>query len=154
MQIGADLVVKTVEGIGAGNLTPKPQEELINNTDTIHDAPKLTKELCRIDWNKTSIETDRLIRGLSPYPAAFSTISDGTKNTDIKIFEASPAVVANTELQNCKPGDILTDQKSYIYVVCKYGAISLDEIQLAGKKRMKTKDFLLGFRDIGKYRFL
>lgn len=154
MNMGAELVVKTVEGISTGSLVPKPQNLMINSTDTIHDAPKLTKELCRIDWNKSAIETDRLIRGLSPYPAAFSTISDGTKSTDIKIFEASPAVIANTELQNCKPGEILTDKKSYIHVVCKYGAVSLEEIQLAGKKRMKTKDFLLGFRDIEKYRFL
>ncbi len=154
MEIGANLVVKTVKGITENALVPQSQEQFIKGGEEIHDAPKLTKELCHIDWNSSAIEIDRLIRGLSPYPAAFSTISDGNKSTDMKIYAASPAIIPNTEMQDCKPGHILTDGKSYVYVVCKYGAIALEEIQLSGKKRMKIKDFLLGFRNIEQHKFI
>ncbi len=154
MAIGADLVVKTVEGIGAGSLEPQSQELFIKTGEEIHDAPKLTKELCHIDWEKSAVEIDRLIRGLSPYPASYTSLTDGTKSTDMKIYAATPAIVSNTELEGCKSGDIITDGKTYVYVVCKYGAISLEEIQLSGKKRMKIKDFLLGFRNIEQYKFI
>ncbi len=153
MDIGASLVIKTVEGLEKGELTPQPQSLFIADNEKINEAPKLTKELCHINWENGAVETGRLIRGLSPYPAAFSTISDGTKNTDMKIYKASP-VEEGADFHNHKPGDIITDKKSYLYVVCKTGAISLEEIQLAGKKRMKIKDFLLGFRDIGNFRFV
>lgn len=153
MAIGANLVVKTVEGIEAGTLEPQSQELFIKGSEDIHDAPKLTKELCHIDWEKSAVEIDRLIRGLSPYPASYTSITDGAKSTDMKIYTASPAIVSNRELEGCKPGDIISDGKTYVYVACKYGAISLEEIQLSGKKRMKIKDFLLGFRNIENCKF-
>ncbi len=153
MAIGASLVVKTVEGLEKGELEPKPQSLFMSENEKINEAPKLTKELCHINWEKDAAEIDRLIRGLSPYPAAFSTISDGAKNIDMKIYAASP-VADCAGFHNHKPGDILTDRKSYVHVVCKTGAISLEEIQLAGKKRMKIKDFLLGFRDIERCAFI
>ena len=156
MEIGAGLVVETVEGIKAGILTPKPQEGKITG------APKLNKELGRIKWDMTDADQpgascaqliDRLVRGLSPYPAATAAMSDGEKTFEFKIFECS---LAKSEAAPCeKPtGTVASDGRNYIHVYCADGSvISLDEIQMAGKKRMRTKDFLLGFRNIEQYRF-
>lgn len=156
MEIGAGLVVETVEGLKAGILTPKPQEGKITG------APKLNKELGRIKWDMTDADQpgascaqliDRLVRGLSPYPAATAAMSDGEKTFEFKIFECS---LAKSEATPCeKPaGTVASDGRNYIHVYCADGSVlSLDEIQMAGKKRMRTKDFLLGFRNIEQYRF-
>lgn len=153
MAIGASLVVKTVEGLENGELTPKPQSEFIKEDEKINEAPKLNKELCRINWNGSAEQIHCLVRGLSPYPAAYSTISDGEKSVDMKIYSISP-VGGSCANSAEEVGSISTDGKSYIHVCCGNGKIALEEIQLAGKKRMKVKEFLLGFRNIEKYRFL
>lgn len=160
MAIGANLVVKTVNGLVEGTLSPKPQELFLpeehrgKDIDTVvNGAPKLTKELCRIKWDGNASEIHNLIRGLSPYPAAFSTITNGEKSIDMKIFQASVAKEGDGNSSE-SAGKIVTDGKNYINVICGCGTISLDEIQLAGKKRMKVKDFLLGFRDIDNYKFI
>ena len=161
MAIGANLVVKTVEGLVSGILKPQPQELFLpeelkgKDIDTVvNGAPKLTKELCRIKWENNVSEIHNIIRGLSPYPAAFSTITDGSKEIDMKIYEALP-VESSCNAANQEPvGKIVTDRKSFIHVICANGRLSLEEIQLAGKKRMKVKDFLLGFRDIENFRFI
>ncbi len=156
MEIGAGLVVETVEGLKTGTLTPKPQEGRITG------APKLNKELGRIKWDMQDADQpgascaqliDRLVRGLSPYPAATAAMSDGEKAFEFKIFECS--LVKEEAAQCDKPaGTISCDGKNFIHVYCADGSvISLDEIQMAGKKRMRTKDFLLGFRNIEQYRF-
>lgn len=156
MEIGADLVVETVEGLTAGSLIAKPQEGRITG------APKLNRELGRIKWDMTDADQpesssaqliDRLIRGLSPYPAATAAITDGEKGYEFKIFESS-VVHAQANPDSLLPaGTIKSDGKSYVYVYCADGsAISLDEIQIAGKKRMRIKDFLLGFRNIEQFK--
>lgn len=156
MAIGAGLVVETVEGLKEGKLTPKPQEGKITG------APKLNKELGRIKWDMEDPDQpgsscaqliDRLVRGLSPYPAATAAMSDGEKSFEFKIFECS---LIKKDAAPCdkQAGTISSDNRTYIHVQCADGSIlSLDEIQMAGKKRMKTKDFLLGFRDIVNFRF-
>lgn len=156
MEIGAGLVVETVEGLKAGILTPKPQEGKITG------APKLNKELGRIKWDMTDADQpgascaqliDRLVRGLSPYPAATAAMTDGEKTFEFKIFECS---LVKQEASPCQKtaGAVASDGRNYIHVYCADGSvISLDEIQMAGKKRMRTKDFLLGFRNIEQYRF-
>ncbi|MBE6229577.1 MAG: methionyl-tRNA formyltransferase [Bacteroidales bacterium] len=162
MAIGAELVVKSVEGLADGTLVPQPQELFLpeelrgKDIDTVVDgAPKLTKELCRIKWDNPVSKIHNLVRGLSPYPAAFSTITDGIKEIDMKIFEAQPVDGTCGASSNGIPaGTVVTDKKSYIHVICSEGRLSLEEIQLAGKKRMKVKDFLLGFRDIENFRFI
>ncbi|MBR5856583.1 MAG: methionyl-tRNA formyltransferase [Bacteroidales bacterium] len=158
MGIGANLVVKTVEGLVEGTLTPKPQSLFLPAEERERDieeivsgAPKLTKELCHIKWDNTVSDIHNLIRGLSPYPAAYSTITDGTKELDMKIYEAEPSENSKSDLP---AGSVITDKKSYLKVVCKDGLLALNEIQLAGKKRMKVKDFLLGFRDIENCKFI
>ena len=161
MNIGAQLVVKSIEGLTDGTLTPKPQElflpEEMRGKDietVVNGAPKLTKELCRIKWDNTVTNIHNLIRGLSPYPAAFSTITDSTKEIDMKIYGAVPVEQSKGNINQDAVGKILTDKKSFIHVICSDGHLALEEIQLAGKKRMKVKDFLLGFRDIEKFRFI
>lgn len=159
MSIGANLVLETVEGLVEGRLTPRPQEGRITG------APKLTKELGRIRWDMQDSDQpgascatliDRLVRGLSPYPAATAAMSDGEKSFEFKIFGCS--LIKGDALCNigeCTPGRIESDGKNYINVVCADGSIlGLDELQMAGKKRMKVKDFLLGFRNIESYRFI
>ncbi len=157
MEIGADLVVETVDGLATGNLSAHPQEGRITG------APKLNRELGRIKWDMTDPEQpgsscaqliDRLVRGLSPYPAATAAMTDGEKEHEFKIYECSLVGDTHTNGNTLQTGTIESDGKNYIHVYCADGsAISLDEIQMAGKKRMRTKDFLLGFRNISQYRF-
>ena len=155
MGIGAKLVVETVEGLMKGELTPMPQSGRITG------APKLNKEIARIKWDATDTDqpestcaelVDRLVRGLSPYPAAITAMTDGEKQYEFKVFETS--IVKGSDSAPAA-GTIKSDGKNYVHVYCADGsAISLDEIQMAGKKRMKIKDFLLGFRNIEQYKFL
>lgn len=157
MEIGAGLVVETVEGLVSGAITAKPQEGKITG------APKLNKELGRIKWDMQDAEQagvccatliDQLVRGLSPYPAATAAMTDGEKTYEFKIFETTPVKEAANEYDTGISGKIVSDGKNYIHVVCADGSVvSLDEIQMAGKKRMRTKDFLLGFRNIESFRF-
>lgn len=156
MGIGAQLVIETVDGLMAGKLVPVPQEGRITG------APKLNKELGRIKWDMQDSELpgkscarliDQLVRGLSPYPAATTAMTDGAKTYELKVFEC--AVVNENATDAPTPaGSIITDGKNYIHVVCADGSVlSLDEIQMAGKKRLRTKDFLLGFRNVESFRF-
>lgn len=159
MCIGASLVVETVEGLVNGALTPKPQEGRITG------APKLNRETGRIKWDMQDADQpgascaeliDRVVRGLSPYPAATTAMSNGEKSFEFKVFETSliePDYKCNFDA--ALAGTIKSDGKNYIHILCADGSvIGFDEIQMAGKKRMKTKDFLLGFRDIESYKFI
>ncbi|MCQ2973226.1 MAG: methionyl-tRNA formyltransferase [Bacteroidales bacterium] len=142
MEIGQGLVVKTVEKIIAGDTNPIPQEELIDKQTVLKPAPKIFKEDCRLEFNKPCNSVRNLVRGLSPYPAAFTTLNVNGKTLTAKIFETS------TEISNSKlePGKILTDNKSYLKIVCNDGFLIINELQLEGKKRMKIQDFLRGVK--------
>ena len=156
MEIGAGLVVETVEGLVEGKLVPVPQEGKITG------APKLDRELGRIKWDMQDSDQpgiccaqliDQLVRGLSPYPAATTAMTDGEKTHEFKVYGTTVIKEAGTAPAD-ESGTILTDGKNHIHVVCADGSIlSMDELQMAGKKRMRTKDFLLGFRNIGSFRF-
>lgn len=129
--IGAELVLKTVKMIENGNA------ELIQQDDSLASpAPKITKEICKIDWNKSAVEIHNLVRGLSPYPAAYFLIN----NKVIKIYKSE--VVKNLTL---KPGDIY-QTKTELIVGCGKGALRILKIQQEGKKQMNTEEFLRGFR--------
>ncbi|MBO5407694.1 MAG: methionyl-tRNA formyltransferase [Bacteroidales bacterium] len=158
MEIGAGLVIETVQGLVDGKLTPKPQEGRITG------APKLTRELGRIKWDMEdndqpgvckAILIDRLVRGLSPYPAATAAMTDGNKTHEMKVFGCSVVKEAAQQGDGTRTGEIISDGKTYIHVVCADGSVlALEEIQLSGKKRMSVKDFLLGFRNITTFRFI
>lgn len=142
MGIGSDLVVETVDGIIQKNIETRVQRSFIQGSEVLKPAPKISRELCHIDWNDSSRSICNLIRGLSPYPAAFTEIyRGGMESSQLKIFSA--------EVSDMKvpAGCIASDGKTYLNVGTADGSVSLKEVQLAGKKRMDIKTFLLGFRE-------
>jgi Methionyl-tRNA formyltransferase len=157
MDIGANLVIETVNGLINNSIKPKLQQEFISQEINIKDAPKITKEICRINWNNNALNIERQIRGLSPYPCAITTLNIESKSIDAKIFDA---IVDNRGSNNCScnsmapEGTIITDNKSYLIVACGDNSfLRINEIQIAGKKRMHIKDFLAGFRNAESYTF-
>lgn len=133
--IGGNLMLKTVNQIFEGNTKAIPQSELVE--DELKDAPKIFKSDCKIDWNKPSNEIYNKIRGLSPYPASFTTISNENNMKSVKLFK-----VNKTELKS-KPFEIQIND-SILFGTKDY-FIEIEELQLEGKKKMKTNDFLRGF---------
>ncbi|HPF50772.1 MAG TPA: methionyl-tRNA formyltransferase [Draconibacterium sp.] len=149
MEIGAKLVIETVDALADGNVEAIPQETLADETEIKH-APKIFKEDCKIDWSKDAETIRNLIRGLSPYPTAWSTLVNKTNGQEIsvKVFFAMHAEGKTTE-----SGTIETDGKNFLKVACGDGWLQITDLQLAGKKRMKADEFLRGFQQIGDYRF-
>lgn len=137
MVAGAELLIKTVNAIKEGNVNPIPQDELSSNQELKH-APKIFKEDCLIDWDKSTEEVFNQIRGLSPYPAAFTYLDEKV----LKIYSAEKEIVGHSE----KPGSYISDGKTKIKFATADGFISLSEIQIEGKKRMAVTDFLRGYR--------
>jgi methionyl-tRNA formyltransferase len=129
---GADLVVKTVKGISAGKYSSTPQQK---GATTKH-APKIFKETCEINWAQSNEQVKNFIRGLSPYPSAWTIINGKT----YKILQASTALW----MENKLPAEISTDHKTYLFVKTLDGWISITELQPEGKKRMSIQDFLRG----------
>lgn len=136
MHIGAALLLKTVKGIVDGNLKEMPQ--LVATDTIVHHAPKIFTETCQIDASQSTDKVFNLIRGLSPYPTAF-TFLNGKK---IKIFKAAKLMQAPKSL----PGEYETDGKNYLSLTCADGYLLLQELQMEGKKRMSVTDFLRGYR--------
>ena len=158
MDMGAELVVNTVEAIIENNVEFRPQKSFIQGSEILHPAPKITRELCHIDWNGRIKDIYNLIRGLSPYPAAFTELVKDEKVLQMKIYrtekvtgEEYEAMLAGSGLSSAAPGTVLSDGKNYLAIAAADGAISVTELQLAGKKRMPVKDFLIGFRDPQSY---
>ena len=154
MEIGAKLVVNTVEAIIDRNVELRVQKSFIQGSEILHPAPKLTRELCHIDWDGKTRNIYNLIRGLSPYPAAFTELSKDDKALQLKIYksvkvtgEEYQTMLEQNGISSAAPGTVLSDGKSYLAFSTADGAISVTEIQLAGKKRMAVKDFLIGFRE-------
>jgi methionyl-tRNA formyltransferase len=151
MEIGAKLVIETVDAIAEENIQPIPQSELIDESKIKH-APKIFKEDCKIDWTKDTETIRNLIRGLSPYPAAWTNLVNEKTGTEIqaKIFFAQKAVSEKSVF----PGTIDSDGKTFLNVACQNGWLQITDLQIAGKKRMKTEEFLRGFQQIGEYKFV
>ncbi|SIN71717.1 methionyl-tRNA formyltransferase [Algoriphagus halophilus] len=135
MNKGAELVLKTVEAISKDEVTPLPQDESL----AIHHAPKIFKETGKINWEQPAIQIHNLVRGLSPYPAAWTEL-DG-KNC--KIYKTH---VEESNSQNQSPGTLLSDGKTYLKFQTGNGVLEVLELQLEGKKRMKIEDFLRGYK--------
>ena len=161
MPIGADLVVQTVEGIIQKNIELRVQRSFIQGSEVLKPAPKLTKELCHIDWNAPATQVYNLIRGLSPYPTACTELcKEGGEPVQLKIFRAEKTTVRDLAdacgtPADAAPGTILTDgKKVFAVATAGGGAVSLKDVQLAGKKRMDIKAFLAGFRDASDYKTL
>ena len=138
-EIGARLLVKTVEGLADGTLVETPQVSVLSTEySVLRHAPKITTQTSQIDWTKPVDEIHNLIRGLSPYPAAFTEIGDQT----IKIFKSEKELAIPTS----KPGRWESNGKTYLKFAAKDGYIHVKDVQLEGKKRMTVEDFLRGYR--------
>lgn len=148
MELGTELVVETIGKIASGEVAPVGQQQIVSGA--LRGAPKIFKPDCRIDW-QTSGETIRnLIRGLSPYPAAWSELHrDGSAPVAVKIFKAR--FERSDRPQSA--GSLVTDGRKTLGVACADGLILIDELQTAGRKRMPTADLLRGFQQIGEYTF-
>ncbi|GAB3416773.1 methionyl-tRNA formyltransferase [Niabella aquatica] len=136
MPVGANLLVRTVKELAAGSLKEMPQ--LVSTDTVIHHAPKIFTETCQVDPSKSVEKVFNLVRGLSPYPAAF-TFLNGKK---LKIFKCRKT----NETPKTNAGEFETDGKTYLKLACGDGYLQLLEIQLEGKKRMNAEDFLRGYR--------
>lgn len=140
MAAGADLLVDTIDKLEKNTLTAQPQEKFIGNQELKH-APKIFRETCRINWNKSTNEIFNLIRGLSPYPAAWTDLKNQNGETiNFKLFE--------TEKDNShkgKPGHFYTDGKNLLRIYTSDGSLLIKSLQQAGKKRMTIEEFLRGF---------
>lgn len=138
MQKGAQLVLKTTEAISQDDYVLTPQEVIAD----LKPAPKIHRQICRINWNQPAEQIRNLVRGLSPYPAAWTelTMSDGEKK-NCKIFSVNPTDSAETDNT---PGDFTTDNKSYLHMRAQDGWLAIEELQLEGKKRMMVDEFLRG----------
>lgn len=141
MLLGSRLVVKTVDDIINNNIHPIEQENIISDETELKPAPKIFKETCRIDWDKTTTEIYNFIRGFSPYPAAWTELTtEKGEIIQLKIFETEKIV----QPHKLHPATIVTDGKKYLDVATRDGFIRLKIIQQSGKKRMATEDFLRG----------
>lgn len=144
MMLGADLVIETVEGFLNGTIKPIPQDQMLTAGVEPTPAPKIFHEDCHIDWTKPSMEVYNLIRGLSPYPAAWSTFVDGTqKQTQFKVYETS----LPSEDVIAEPAGTILCTKHTLKIVCGDGkTLEIKQLQLAGKKRMSADELMRGFK--------
>ncbi len=141
LEIGKITVLETLEQIETNTYKETKQA----HSDTLKYAPKLFKENCKINWNQSANQIHNLIRGLSPYPVAYTVfVAKNERKETMRIYK-SQAVV---EKHHATVGLVETDNKSYVRISCSDGYIYVDEIQLVGKKRMPIKDFLLGNKNM------
>ena len=139
MYTGAGLLVKTITGLADGSLKETPQSECNRGpSETLKHAPKLFTATCSIDWNKPVDDVYNLVRGLSPYPAAFTLL----KGKTLKIFSCEKEIIK----PDIPPGEFSTDKKTFLKFACVDGFIWVKELQIEGKKRIGITDFLRGYR--------
>lgn len=136
-KIGAQLLLKTLQGLAEGSIQGKPQEELTAGS-TLHHAPKIHTADCVIHFQQTTAEVHNLVRGLSPFPGAFTTLQGKT----FKIYRTEKEIVVPNE----NPGTFVTDGKNFLKFACKDGYVHCKEVQLEGKKKMDIVTFLRGYR--------
>lgn len=134
-ELGADVVLRTIEMIESGNYQLPQQDDSLASP-----APKITKEICRIDWNKSAEEIHNLVRGLSPYPAAFFVMNDKT----YKVFKTRITTDESKNILFLNPGEFL-ETKKQLYFGTSEGILEILEIQPEGRKRMSAEEFLRGY---------
>lgn len=134
-ELGADVVLRTIEMIESGNY------QLLQQDDSLASpAPKITKEICRIDWYKSAEEIHNLVRGLSPHPAAFFVMNDKT----YKVFKTRITTDESKNILFLNPGEFL-ETKKQLYLGTSEGILEILEIQPEGRKRMSAEEFLRGY---------
>lgn len=140
MLLSGQLVTETVDNIIAGTITSVPQDSIKDIEPT--PAPKIFRDTCRINWNQPAKKVYDFIRGLSPYPAAWTTLN----GKSVKIYEAGIDKSHASTNEDMKPGTILTDHKSRLQVATAKGRLDIKVMQLEGKKRMPVSDLLKGLK--------
>ena len=151
MLVGAELILKTVSEIERSFVSGKELDFLPQDDQLACHAPKIFKEDCQIDWTKPGNEINNFIRGLSPYPTAFTQLKNGEDPIQlVKIFNSKFEIFT----PNHPNGLLLTDNKTYLKVFCEDGLIEVEEIQLQGKKKIGIREFLRGFKVKDKAMFL
>ena len=151
MLLGGKLVTETVDNIIAGTITAVEQDEMLAEGEVLRPAPKIFHDTCRIDWQgKTMKQIYDFIRGLSPYPAAWTELQNGDKTINVKVYEA---VKISGDSSAWQIGTILSDDKSEIKVAVQDGFIGIKTLQVAGKKKMQVVDFMRGFKFAENARF-
>lgn len=147
MNIGSSLVLDSVNRIAEGRVEAIEQPQ---SDENLRPAPKIFKDDCLVDWNKSGVDIVNFVRGLSPYPAAWSRMRrNGEDAGSAKIFE----VHFESKCHNGEVGRVVSDGKKFLGVTCSDGIVYIDEVQIAGKKRMKIQDLLLGLRNVEEYTF-
>lgn len=151
MNLGADICLKTLEQIIASDGHPDsiPQDKLLTSGQTLHHAPKIFKETCEINWHQSAKQVYDFIRGLCPVPAAWTTLCDENgKEMVLKIYKSTVSELSRV----AEPGTIVVDSKR-LYITAGNGELlQIDELQLAGKKRMSARDFMNGIKNIESYK--
>ena len=142
MKLGARLVIRTLAYIAENKIRTVPQTQLINHGGLPKLAPKIHPNDCIINWNNDPSKIHNFIRGLAPYPCARSSFKSDSSTHTFKIFESQPEF----ENHSFKPGTIFSDGKNYLRIGCKNGYLRIVSLQLEGKRRMNTVEFLRGFR--------
>ena len=145
MVMGAQLVLKTVDAVINNSVTSISQDELNANEIELKPAPKIFKDDCRVNWNKNREEIFNFIRGLSPYPAAWTELHRAGTDEVLRVKLFAGMLSEEVDSASLKNGAIITDNKNYINVVTANGMVSITDLQLSGKKRMNAIDFLNGY---------
>jgi len=138
--IGAQLVIKTVDSIAIGNVKTWDQDSLINTDEVIPDAPKIFRDDCKINWKLQTTQIHNHVRGLSPYPAAWTTLMRGEQALQVKVYST---VIADTDSHAMIAAGKVSDD---LVVQCGLGRIRITSLQPAGKKRMSAEEFLRGYK--------
>lgn len=145
MRCGARLVIKTVRAMIDGTVSPKMQSDFIKPGEILKTAPKIYPHTSIIDWSSDPMSIHNMVRGLSPSPCARTILIRGNEHVPVKISETQPDICHH----NLIPGTIETDGKHFLRIACRGGLISILSLQVAGRKRMSTVEFLNGFRADG-----
>jgi methionyl-tRNA formyltransferase len=139
--LGARLVIKTLISVSEKGIQPVPQVSFMQEGEMLKTAPKIFLKDCVIDWNKNNLEVHNLIRGLSPNPCARSYFVKNSSTVLFKIYASHP----DDTNHSFEPGEIISDGKHYLKIACKSGFLNIVDLQVEGKKRMNTVEFLRGF---------
>jgi len=151
MYAGGEVMLETLKIIETGHVSTQMQENIIQKETILKPAPKIFKNDCRINWNSPCINIFNLVRGLSPVPCAYSMlIAENGEEKQIKIFKTSFELCETFK----KPGTIITDNRNLFSVYAADGIIHIEELQIEGKKRMHTADFLRGIKITSQFHLL
>lgn len=148
MKEGARLIIRTLDAVAEKSIKPQPQSNFIARGEILKTAPKISPGFCIIDWNGSPGRIHNLIRGLAPDPCAKSAFAGGKREISFKVYESTPEIAEH----NLSPGEIVTDEKTYLKIACNGGYVRIISLRAEGKKKLAAEEFLRGFR-ISDYKY-